>query len=274
MFTSLPDLTKAALFYTLALTFALLSAVLIARSEIAELAYMFTPGLAVLLMLFVVTRDGFSRTAWRDLGLRRLGLAGWPLMIIGPIAVVSTAYAIMWASSLASIDPSANLFLVPIEIITLIVIMTVTLSLGEEIGWRGYLLPHLATLGRGKALLLSGFLHAVWHFPLIYLTSVYLTDGSKWITIPLFTVTLMAAGVLYGYVRFTTGSVWPAAIGHSVHNAVAAVLAGITISSPATAAYWLSEGGFLLPIGYTLVALWVAYTYLYAPARRLATAAA
>jgi uncharacterized protein len=274
MLTSLTDLTKAALFYTLALALALLATLLVRITEIAELSYMFTPMLAVLLMLFVVTRDGFSRTAWRDLGLGRLGLSGWPLMLIGPIAVVSTAYAIMWASNLASIDQSANLFLVPIEILTLIVIMTITLSLGEEIGWRGYLLPRLAGLGRGKALILSGFLHAVWHFPLIFLTSAYLSDGTRWITIPLFTVTLMAAGVLYGYVRFTTDSVWPAAIGHSTHNALSVVLAGITVSSPATAVYWLSEGGFLLPIGYTLVALWVAYTYLYAPAHRLATAPA
>ncbi|REJ33335.1 MAG: CPBP family intramembrane metalloprotease domain-containing protein, partial [Bacillota bacterium] len=39
-------------------------------------------------------------------------------------------------------------------------------ALGEEIGWRGYLLPQLAGLGRRRALLLSGFLWSIWHLPL------------------------------------------------------------------------------------------------------------
>lgn len=44
---------------------------------------------------------------------------------------------------------------------------TVTYSVGEEIGWRGYLLPKLMGLGRRNALLLTGCIHAIFHFPLL-----------------------------------------------------------------------------------------------------------
>ncbi len=36
-----------------------------------------TPVVATLIMLLVVTRDGYSREGWKSLGLHRLGLNVW-----------------------------------------------------------------------------------------------------------------------------------------------------------------------------------------------------
>jgi hypothetical protein len=66
------------------------------------------------------------------------------------------------------------------------------------IGWRGYFLRHLLTLGRRRALLLSGLLHGLWHMPLLLLTPFYHGLGNRWIVVPLFLLTLTAAGVVYG----------------------------------------------------------------------------
>jgi hypothetical protein len=74
----------------------------------------------------------------------------------------------------------------------------ITFAAAEEIAWRGYLLPRLLQLGRNRALAITGLVHAVWHLPLILLTSLYHSDGNLLIIPPLFVATIVAAVVVYG----------------------------------------------------------------------------
>jgi hypothetical protein len=78
MFRYLSDRTKATIFYALAFAFSaavvLLAPVLGAGVTAAA---MLTPFLAVLLMLLLVTRDGYSRPGWAALGLHRAGIHTW-----------------------------------------------------------------------------------------------------------------------------------------------------------------------------------------------------
>jgi hypothetical protein len=78
MFTNLSNSAKAFLFYVFAfgltVTVSLLYPLL---GQITAFIHMFTPTLAVLLMMLVVTRDGYSNAGWATLGLHRLGLRWW-----------------------------------------------------------------------------------------------------------------------------------------------------------------------------------------------------
>ena len=69
---------------------------------VAAALYMFTPTVAALIMLLVVTRDGFFREGWKSLGLHRSGLGVWWIAIGAPLLVSVVATAIVWATSLAS----------------------------------------------------------------------------------------------------------------------------------------------------------------------------
>jgi membrane protease YdiL (CAAX protease family) len=137
-----------------------------------------------------------------------------------------------------------------------LVIFTVTLSLVEEIGWRGYLTPRLVTLGRTRGLIMTGLVWAAWHLPLMVLTPLYHADGSRGITIPLFVATVVATSVLFGYLRLWTGSVWPAAIAHTVHNAAWTTFAAFTATSSPTLVneYLVGDYGILILLGTVLVA--------------------
>ena len=74
-----------------------------------------------------------------------------------------------------------------------VVITGASRGIGEEIGWRGYLLPHLMKLGQLRASITTGFLHGVWHLPLLLLTPFYHQDGNRWIVVALFLVALPQA---------------------------------------------------------------------------------
>jgi membrane protease YdiL (CAAX protease family) len=140
-----------------------------------------------------------------------------------------------------------------------VVLFTLTLSLGEEIGWRGYLLPKLLSVGWTRALVLVGLIHAAWHMPLIFLTPLYHSAGNRLIVLPLFVGTIVAVSFFFGYLRIYTGSVWPASLGHSVHNAAWGTLAAFTATSSPVVVneYLVGDNGILILVGVAIAAIWV-----------------
>jgi uncharacterized protein len=91
-------------------------------------------------------------------------------------------------------------------------------TFGEEWGWRGFLLPKLLPLGQWPALLWTGVLSGLWYTPVILLGYNYPSHPK--LGIVLMTVFCVLFGVLFGWLRLATGSIWPAAIGHGALNAV------------------------------------------------------
>jgi membrane protease YdiL (CAAX protease family) len=94
------------------------------------------------------------------------------------------------------------------------------LALGEEIGWRGYLLPKLLPLGSRRAVLLVSVIWGVWHWPAILLGFNYGLDywGAPVMGPLMFVATLIFPSVFFTWVTLRSGSVWPAAIAHSMDN--------------------------------------------------------
>ena len=94
-------------------------------------------------------------------------------------------------------------------------------AFGEEWGWRGFLLPKLLPLGQWPALLWTGALSGLWYSPVILLGYNYPSHPKFGIV--LMTIFCVIFGVLFGWLRLATGSIWPAAIGHGALNAVGVI---------------------------------------------------
>jgi hypothetical protein len=103
MFTNLSDLTKAMIYYALAFGLGLTVTLVMPPTTLLAVAFMWTPTIAVLLMQFVITRDGYSRASWAKLGLHRLGLRGWGMALLVPLLVVGTLYALARGTGIAAI---------------------------------------------------------------------------------------------------------------------------------------------------------------------------
>lgn len=264
MFKHLSTLTKASLYFGLALGMATGLAYLVVKvpsmgQSIGESdIYMLTPIVAVLLMLLVVTRDGYHKGGWQVLGLHRLGLRSWPWAVLVPVSLLTLSYALTWTFGIGRLDlslaPSVGQML-------LLLVMQIVFSLTEEIGWRGYLLPHLLPLGRSRAMLVSGLCHGLWHLPVMLMTPFYHEDGNRVVVVTLFLMTLTAAGVFYGYFRLMSNSLWPAVLTHAFVNGTWAFWRTVTVAviSVESLEYWAGETGIFSLVLICLVAGWLLY---------------
>ena len=181
------------------------------------LTLMLTPALGALVASRVVLRRRHLARSlglvpvrpWRrTIGYSLLGLVG--LQVVALIAVLLGAALGISPLVLGSSTWPA-LAAAPI-----VSALTAIPALGEEIGWRGFLLPTLRPLGTWPALLLTGLVWGPWHAPVILLGYNYGITSP--IGLVLMTVTTLLVGVLFGWLRMRSGSVWPAAFAHGALN--------------------------------------------------------
>jgi uncharacterized protein len=272
MFTKLADTSKGAIFSVLVLCLAVGAALLIRFLDVSSNLVMFsiwsiTPTVATLIMLLVVTREGYSKEGWKSLGLHRLGLNVWWIAFGATLLITVAASAVVWATPLASFALPEDGIIDPILSFFIFFGMTVVwFGLAEEIGMRGYLQPHLMSLGRTRALFLVGLVFATWHMPLIFLApaQVDFPTGNLLLFFPLFYGTVVAASFFFGYMRIYTGSIWPASIAHAVHNAVWNVVGAVTLITAAPVlvnVYLVGDFGLLILIGTAIGAIWVGHRF-------------
>ncbi|MEV2219892.1 type II CAAX endopeptidase family protein [Nocardia vinacea] len=130
------------------------------------------------------------------------------------------------------------------------VLGTVLFALGEEIGWRGWLLPQLARrFGLASGLLITGVVWALWHAPLTLLGYNYPNLG-PWAALA-FIGFCVPFGAILGWLRLHTGSIWPGVLAHAALNASA--IAFSLFESPAHQSNPLLTGFGL--VGWTVLAL-------------------
>lgn len=219
-------------------------------------AIMFAPGVAA-----VVTRlllcEGFADVSFRLVRPRWIGLA-----VLFPLAAALAAYLAAWLTGIAGFGPHAGLgsrvglddpalpgwvrlagaLLVGVPLSATVGLLTGALA--EEVGWRGYLLPRLIDAGVPRPVLVSGLIWALWHLPLA-IGGAYLTGSPRLLVVAVFCANAVVFGYVLAWLRLSSGSVWPAAVGHAVWNA--AVQGALDKATTGEHAWlWVGEQGLLL----------------------------
>jgi uncharacterized protein len=131
-------------------------------------------------------------------------------------------------------------------------------TLGEEIGWRGFLFPRLAQqTGFTAACFLMGAVWAIWHYPIL-LFADYNAGTSPAYALTCFTLMVFAASFIWGWLRLKSGSVWTSAILHASHNAFIQVIFDGMTRPVGRVLYITTEfgAGLVLTMGVLAVYFW------------------
>ena len=109
-------------------------------------------------------------------------------------------------------------------------------ALGEEIGWRGFLVPELARrFSFTVTALVSGLVWALWHYPILIFAD-YNAGTATWYALTCFTLMVVAGAFIYAWMRLKSGSLWTGVFLHASHNLfVQAVFNPLTADTGKTA---------------------------------------
>jgi len=136
-------------------------------------------------------------------------------------------------------------------------------AFGEELGWRGLLVPEMSKfMSFTKLGLLSAAIWTVWHFPLI-LFGTYHGTGPLWFSLLVFTPQVIAMGFFLAWLRLKSGSVWVAVFFHGVWNYfIQQIYPALTVQTEATEVITGEFGWFSPLMGIAIALICWHYRYL------------
>jgi len=194
---------------------------------------MWGPGIAALIATLLIAKQPFKSLRLNTLGQKRYYIWAW---LIPPILVVLSGLVTILIGT-GQLDtgftfmqqqmeltgtqlPVSPGMLVAIQVVQALIlgpVINVIFTMGEELGWRGFLLPRLLPLGQWKALVFSGIIWGVWHAPAIAQGHNY--PDHPILGIFLMTVFCILLGIIIGWMYLNTRSPWVAAFAHGSINA-------------------------------------------------------
>lgn len=265
---------KIAVFYSLTLGFSGLFGAFVlqaGRMDAGNLLYvtgtMWSPALAA----FVTKRifgERLGELPWKWGGARY----AWLGYLI-PLAYALPVYLFVWLSGFGGfadgefVKRTAEQFgwsnFPPGVTLTLFVLLTATLglvgktsrALGEEIGWRGFLVPELSkVVGFTGVGVISGLMWAAYHFPVL-LFADYNKGAPAWYSLACFTLMVVADSFILAWLTLRSKSLWPAAIFHGSHNLfIQSIFTPLTTDTGPTK-YIIDEFGIGLVVTITIAAV-------------------
>ncbi|MBX3253565.1 MAG: CPBP family intramembrane metalloprotease [Chitinophagaceae bacterium] len=221
---------------------------------------MWCPGIAALLTCRILNRK-ISTLGWR------WGKTGYQLQsYLVPALYALIAYLVIWIAGwggfynkefISQVAGSFGLKSLPdgIVIICYTILMgifgmaaSIATALGEEIGWRGFLVPELfKSLGYTKTSFITGLVWSLWHYPIL-LFADYNSGTPAWYGLTCFTIMVISISFIFSWFRIKSGSLWTGAILHASHNLfIQSIFTPIT-SDTGNTKYYIDEFGAVLPI--------------------------
>lgn len=224
-----------------------------------SLPLMFSPGLASIITR-LMRREGFADVSFRLRG-PRMGRA-YLLAFALPLVIGGAAYGFAYLLGLAKFDPPPFPFAagsplaqfgLNVVFSAILIILLLPSTGGEEIGWRGYLLPRMIQARIPQPVLLTSLIWGAWHLPVLF-AGIYGVGPSPLLSAVGLMVATLALGSILAWIRLGTGSVWPCIAAHAAWNAI--INGAFTPATQnATENLWIGETGILVVVTLVIAAL-------------------
>lgn len=227
--------------------------------KLGPFATMWGPAIAAL-VASLPTRRSLREIGWKPWPVKWLA-TGWAI----PVAVALAAYGTVWLSGLGAIPnptflergrltmgmpggPNWLFILAAFGYITILGLLpNMLFALGEEIGWRGLLVPELAKfMTFRQTAIVSGVIWGVWHLPMILSGSYGATGTPRWYQIACFSAMVILSAVVSAWLRMKSGSIWPVTIMHATHNGGIQIFFDPLTKDTGHTHYFTGEFGFML----------------------------
>jgi len=209
--------------------------------QVCFMAAMWTPGLGAIVATRLVEKQPVIKTLrLNTLGPKRFYILAWLL----PSLILFATIGVSNLLGTGTVDPNftfmresmakaaAGIAMPGVEILvlgqvafalTLAPFINLLFAIGEELGWRGFLLTRLMPLGQWKAILLSGLIWGIWHAPTTLLYG-YNFPQHPYLGVLLLPAGFTLLGVILSWLTLKTRSPWVAGLGHGAFNAVAGLI--------------------------------------------------
>ncbi len=214
-------------------------------SEITALL-MWCPGIAAI----AVKKIFYKRENVFGFNKCNINYIFWGVFI--PLIYLAVSYGIYWLANPGSF--TATVYTNSGALLIFAVFSAILTSMGEEIGWRGFLLPKLVILfERRKAIVICGIVWAIWHFPLM-VNGAYQSGTPLWYKLPMFTIEVVLITAVLAYLRFHSDSIWPAVVFHASHNYIDQLFTD-PLTDAEYSAFFVGETGVVTVVCLVIVVL-------------------
>jgi len=222
-------------------------------ANLLVMGLMWCPGVAGLATRLIY--QGNLRGIGWGWGKTRYQVVSYFLPLLGGLLI----YGIVWLTGFGGFKGALSHRPLPVSLFLLATVgflINAVYALGEELGWRGLLVPELAKVtGFGGTAAISGAVWILYHYPLI-LFGDYHSATPRWWALLFFTLDIAAASVGFAWLRLRSGSVWTGVILHASHNLfLQEVFDPLTVDKGKTQ-YWTTEFGLGITLFYGAVAWW------------------